>query len=225
MESPLWLTRPEDIQAHLIYAATEIPSAVLTVANLQVHGRLALPEESSGQISFIVDASLEGLVNPPPPGRALKVEYDGEEDAFTFYSEMVGTDLLKQWVLAAPRTVERTNQRLVARHLVAGNPDFGLSAHLPLGQRELALRDISNSGLSFSVPAPDAPPVGSIIPGNLEVPGLHALGVSMEIRHSRPMPGDGNRTLIGVRFTELAHAERTALARALAAWQHERRRS
>jgi hypothetical protein len=225
MDSPLWLTRPEDIQAHLIYASSEIPSAVLTVANLQVHGRLALPEEDSGQVFFVVDTSLEGLVNPPPPGRALKVEYDGEEDAFSFYSEMVGTDLLKRWVLAPPRTVERTNQRLVARHLVAGNPDFELSAQLPIGRRDLAIRDISNSGLSFSVGAPDAPPVGSYIPGNLEVPGLPALGVSMEIRHARPMPGDSNRTLIGAKFSNLAHAERTALARALAAWHHERRRS
>jgi len=71
MDSPLWLTRPEDIQAHLIYASSEIPSAVLTVANLQVHGRLALPEEDSGQVFFVVDTSLEGLVNPPPPGRAI----------------------------------------------------------------------------------------------------------------------------------------------------------
>ncbi len=225
MDSPLWLTRPEDIQAHLIYASVEIPSAVLTVANLQVHGRLALPEEDSGQVSFVVDNSLEGLVNPPPPGRALKVEYEGEEDAFTFYSEMMGTDLLKRWVLAAPRTVERTNQRLVARHLVAGNPDFSLNVQLPTGRKELALRDISNSGLSFAVSAPDAPPVGSLIPGTLEVPGLQALGLSMEIRHSRPLPGDASRTLIGTKFSDLAHAERTALARALAAWHHERRRS
>ena len=130
MDSPRWLTRPEDIQAHLIYASSEIPSAVLTVANLQVHGRIAPPEEDSGQVAFIVDSSLDGLVNPPPPGRALKVEYEGNEDAFTFFSEMVGTDLLKRWVIAAPRTVERTNQRLVARHVVAGNSEFAITSAL-----------------------------------------------------------------------------------------------
>jgi hypothetical protein len=225
MDSPLWLTRPDDIQAHLIYASTEIPSAVLTVANLQVHGRLAPPEEDSGQVAFIVDSSLEGLVNSPPPGRALKVEYEGDEDAFTFYSEMVGTDLLKRWVLAAPKTVERTNQRLVARHLVSGNPDFGLSATLPMGRMDLAMRDVSNAGLSFSLAARDAPALGAMVPGTLEVPGLQPLGLNMEIRHVRPMPGDATRSLIGVKFIDLAHAERTALARALAAWHHERRRS
>lgn len=225
MDTPLWLTRPEDIQSHLIYASSEIPSAVLTVANLQVHGRLAAPEENSGQVSFVVDSSLEGLVNPPPPGQAVKVEYEGEEDAFTFYSEMVGTDLLKRWVLAAPRTVERTNQRLVARHLVVGNPDFGLSGHMSSGRRELSLRDISNSGLSFSIEAAATPSINTIIPASLEVPGLQPLSVNMEVRHSRPMPGDRTRSLIGVKFSDLAHAERTALARALAAWQHERRHS
>ena len=225
MDSPLWLTRPEDIQAHLIYAASEIPSAVLTVSNLLVHGRIAPPEEESGQVAFIVDASLDGLVNPPAPGRSLKVEYEGDEDAFTFYTEMVGTDLLKRWVLAAPKTVERTNQRLVARHLVSGNSDFALSALLPIGNTSVPLRDVSNAGLSFSVMANDAPPIGSVISASLEVPGLQPLQVSMEIRHARPMPGNASRSLIGVKFVELVHAERTALARALATWHHERRRS
>ena len=225
MDSPLWLTRPEDIQAHLIYASSEIPSAVLTVANLQVHGRLAPPEEDSGQVAFIVDSSLDGLVNPPPPGRALKVEYEGNEDAFTFFSEMVGTDLLKRWVLASPKTVERTNQRLVARHLVAGNPEFGLMVQLRIGKCDVALRDVSNAGLSFSVNSGDAPATGSITEGTLEIPGLQPVDVSMEIRHARPLPGDASRSLIGVRFVQLPHAERTALARALAAWHHDRRRS
>jgi hypothetical protein len=225
MDSPLWLTRPEDIQAHLIYASSEIPSAVLSVANLQVHGRLAPPEEDSGQVAFVVDSSLDGLINPPPPGRALKVEYEGNEDAYTFFSEMVGTDLLKRWVLASPKTVERTNQRLVARHMVAGNPDFGLTAHLPIGERDLALRDVSNAGLSFSVFAKEVPPTGHILEGVLEVPGMQGLSLSMEVRHARPMPGDAARSLVGVRFVQLAHAERTALARALAAWHHEKRRS
>ena len=138
---------------------------------------------------------------------------------------MVGTDLLKRWVLASPKTVERTNQRLVARHLVAGNPDFGLTAHLPIGERELALRDVSNAGLSFSVFAKEVPPTGHILEGVLEVPGLQGLSLSMEVRHARPMPGDAARSLVGVRFVQLAHAERTALARALAAWHHEKRRS
>ena len=128
MDSPLWLTRPEDIQAHLIYASSEIPSAVLTVANLQVHGRLAPPEEDSGQVAFIVDSSLDGLVNPPPPGRALKVEYEGNEDAFTFFSEMVGTDLLKRWVLASPKTVERTTRPSHHHHKHTPADDQGKGA-------------------------------------------------------------------------------------------------
>lgn len=225
MDSPLWLTRPEDIQAHLIYASSEIPSAVLTVANLQVHGRLAPPEEDAGQVAFIVDSSLDGLVNPPPPGRALKVEYEGNEDAFTFFSEMVGTDLLKRWVIALPRTVERTNQRLVARHIVAGNPEFGLTVQIRTGRQSVALRDVSNAGLSFSVHSGDAPAPGSIAEGTLEVPGLQAVEISMEIRHVRPVPGNASRSLVGVKFVQLPHAERTALARALAAWHHDQRRS
>ena len=138
---------------------------------------------------------------------------------------MVATDLLKRWLLAAPRTIERTNQRLVARHLVAGIPDFALSAKLASGTRDVAMRDISNAGLSFSVASGDAPIAGGIVSGRLEVPGLQPLGLTMEVRHRRPMPGDSTRSLIGVKFMDLAHAERTALARALAAWHHDRRHS
>ena len=98
------------------------------------------------------------------------MEYEGNEDAFTFFSEMVGTDLLKRWVIASPKTVERTNQRLVARHMVAGNSEFGLIVQIRSGRQSVALRDVSNAGLSFSIHSGDAPATGSIAEGTLEVP-------------------------------------------------------
>ena len=127
---------------------------------------------------------------------------------------MVGTDLLKRCSCLAQNG--RTHKPTIGRsYLVAGNPDFGLTAHLPIGERELC-RDVSNAGLSFSVFAKEVPPTGHIL-------SWRFLGckdcLSMEVRHARPMPGDA-ASLVGVRFVQLAHAERTALARALAAWHH-----
>ncbi len=222
MEGPLWLTRPEDVLSHLLYVAAEIPSAVLTVEGMQVHGQLAPPDEGSGQVCFIVDSNLDGLVNSPPPGRSVRLDYEGDEDAYSFFSEVVGTDMLKRWILDAPRTVERTQQRLIARHEVSGNPEFGLQVQLDDGLVEVQIQDLSNNGISFALHKSQGQvKEGTVVSGVLEVPGLHPLRIQMEVRNIRNLPGSSKIRLAGTRFHALANAERGALARALATWYHQ----
>ncbi len=220
MESPLWLTRPTEIQAHLIYAAAEIPSAIITVGGVQIHGRLS-PPDSEGLVAFVVDGNLQGLVKTPDNGATVRVEYEGTEDAYSFFTSMSSTDLLKRWVLAAPRTIERTHQRLVARHTVAGQTGFSLkldgSNNIPF----TPLLDISNSGLSFTAGIRDIKlKVGQSLTGTLTVPSITPMSLKMEIRHVRSNSGDKSRNTVGVRFSNMSMAERTALSRALSAWHH-----
>ena len=224
MDGPLWLTRPEDVTTHLIYAAAEIPSAVLSVDGMQVHGSLTAPHESDGTLGFSVDSSLDGLVEPPEAGRSVKVDYEGAEDSFCFITEFQGTDMLKRWLLAVPNTVERAFPRLVARHTVANNPDFGLMIQMDDGRVSVALQDLSSAGCSFGMDKSHRAKPGLLVSGILEVPGVQALQLTMEIRNARPLPGDRKTHLVGARFNDLAHAERTMLARALSAWDLKRRR-
>ena len=224
MDGPLWLTRPEDITTHLIYAAAEIPSAVLSVDGMQVHGSLTAPHETDGTLGFAVDSSLDGLVEPPEPGRSVKVDYEGAEDSFCFITEFKGTDMLKRWLFAVPNTVERAFPRLVARHTVANNQDFDLVVQMADGRVPVALQDLSSAGCSFGIEKSHKAKPGLLVSGILEVPGMQPLQLTMEIRNARPLPGDKKTHLVGARFNDLAHAERTMLARALSAWDLQRRR-
>lgn len=224
MDGPLWLTRPDDITSHLVYASAEIPSAVLTVDGMQVHGSLEAPDQHSGNIAFAVDSNLDGLVQVPDPGRTVKLDYEGSEDCFSFLTEVVGTDMLKRWVLTPPTTIERTHQRLVARHVVANISAFGLMVEVDGARVHAAIQDISNAGCSFAIESGHTIKKETQLDGVLEVPGLQPLKINMEIRNMRPIIGEAHRRLVGVRFDGLAPAERTALARALSAWRIQQTR-
>ena len=225
MDSSLWLIRPQDIQAHMIYAATEIPSAVLTLGRQQIHGRLTAPNEV-GDIAFVLDANLQGVVQPPAPGKTVKIDYEGNEDAYTFFTEMKGTDLLQRWLLASPKTIERTQQRLTARHFVDGAYGFELRVQVAGDIPETQMRDISNSGLSFIVASKKLRVVlNSTIYATVTVPGMAPFDVVMEVRHERPLPGDRSKKIVGVRFRGFPHSERTALSKALTAWRAQQRGS
>lgn len=219
MESPLWLTRPTDIQAHLIFAAAEIPSAILTVAGVQVHGRLS-PPDTEGHVAFVVDGNLQGLVKTPKSGDTVRVEYEGPDDAYSFFTSMSSTDLLKRWLLATPGTIERTHQRLVSRTKVAGDSSFSLTLDGSDTAPYTPLQDISNNGLSFTVGTRDLKAkTNQILNGTVTVPSITPMSLSMEIRHVRPKAGDKSRNVVGVRFSNISLAERTALSKAISAWK------
>ena len=220
--APLWLTRPEDVQAHLMYAAAEIASCVITVGGLQVHGSLAPPD--MGGVPFVVDSRLQDIVETPPTGRAVRVDYEGGTDRYTFYSEMVGTDMLRRWVLAEPRTVQRTDRRMVARHRVIGQDGFNVIVESGSTIRTFEIMDVSNAGLAFVYKSSELSiKEGHEVMGHVEIPGLDALPLRMEVRNIRSAPSQRGYRIAGVRFVELARPERMAIAGALAAWKHQHR--
>jgi hypothetical protein len=221
--APLWLTRPEDVQAHLMYAAAEIASCVVTVGGLQVHGSIA-PPASSGGVPFVVDPRLQEIVDVPPSGRAVRVDYEGGTDRYTFYSEMVGTDPLRRWVLAPPRTVQRTDRRIVARHRVMGHDGFAVILEAGNTIRTFEVMDISNAGLAFLYKSSEISlREGHPVEGHVEIPGLDALPVRLEVRNLRSAPAQKGFRIAGMRFLDLARPERMAIAGALAAWKHQQR--
>ncbi len=223
VNSPLWLTSPEDVQSHLMYAAAEIASCVLTVGGLQVHGSIA-PPVKDGSVPFVLDAGLQDIVETPPSGRAVRVDYEGGTDRYTFYSEMITTDILHRWVLAPPRAVERNDRRLVARHRVAGKEGFTVILETGNTIRSFAIVDVSNAGLAFLYKSSDLTlREGQVIEGHVEIPGLEALAVRFEVRNVRTAPRQKGQKIAGLRFIELARPERMAIAGALAAWKHQQR--
>ncbi len=221
--APLWLTRPEDVQAHLMYAAAEIASCVITVGGLQVHGSIAPPADSGG-VPFVVDARLQDIVDTPPTGRAVRVDYEGGTDRYTFYSEMIGTDVLHRWVLAPPRTVQRSDRRMVARHRVIGHDGFNVIMESGSTIRTFEVMDISNAGVAFLYKSKELSlREGHVVGARVEIPGLDAMPVKMEVRNIRSAPSQRGYKIAGVRFVELARPERMAIAGALAAWTHHQR--
>ena len=220
---PLWLTQPDDVQAHLMYAAAEIATCVITVGGLQVHGSMA-PPETGGGVPFVVDPKLQDIVEVPPTGRAVRVDYEGGTDRYTFYSEMVGTDMLRRWVLAPPRTVQRTDRRMVARHRVVGHDGFTVTLEAGKTIRAFEIIDISNAGLAFLYKSADFKlREGQALEGHIEVPGLEAMAVQFEVRNVRTAPSQKGYRITGLRFVDLARPERMAIAGALAAWKHQQR--
>jgi len=217
----LYLTRPQDVSAHLIYAAAEIGAAVLTVHGRQVHGQIGTPDPETGQIPFSLDRSLRDLVEAPPPGRAVRVTYEHADSAYAFYTEVDGSDIFKCWILQQPRTVERTDRRLVFRHQVEG--EEGFSVMLRQGVGEFPLRDISSAGVSFDFGAEQEVAVGDRMEVELHMPGQSAVSVTLEIRNCRA--GLGERHIAGACFVGISHLERAAIARSLAVWKYRKRRA
>ena len=215
----LYLTRPQDVNAHLIYAAAEIGAAVLTVHGRQIHGQIGTPDPETGQVPFAIDRSLRDLVEAPPPGRAVRITYEHADSAFAFYTEVDGSDVFKCWILQQPRTVERTDRRLVFRHQVDGEEGFSV-LH---GAEEFALRDVSSAGISFDFRAESGVAVGDRMDVELHMPGQSAVPVTLEVRNCRA--GTGDLHIAGACFVGISHLERAAIARSLAVWKYRKRRA
>ena len=215
----LYLTRPQDVNAHLIYAAAEIGAAVLTVQGRQVLGKIGSPDPETGQIPFAIDGRLRDLVEPPPPGRAVRVTYEHADSAYAFYTEVDGSDVFLCWILQQPRTVERTDRRLMFRHQVKGEEGFALIHDAD----EFSLRDISSAGLSFDFRAEGSINVGERMEVELQMPGQTAMSVTLEIRNCRAAAGEVY--IAGACFVGISHLQRAALARSLAVWKYQKRRA
>ncbi len=218
----LYLTRPQDVQAHLIFAAAEIGEAILTLQGRQIYGTLGSPDPESGRVRFAVDHQLADLVGRPEAGRAVRVTYEHRDSAYAFFSEIEATEGPLAWVLQLPSTVERTDRRLVSRYDVSGERGFEVTIAEGDTFKTHKLGDISSAGLAFRFdPRAGAFQVAQRYGAELRLPGSAPIDVTLEIRNSRPCHSGGH--IAGASFVRLGAVERSRIAKALAAWRQRKR--
>jgi len=218
----LYLTRPQDVHAHLIFAAMEIGQAVLTLQGRQIYGTLGSPDPNSGRISFEVDQQLADLIGAPPLGRAVRITYEHKDSAYAFFSEIEESCGPLAWVLQLPRTVERTDRRLVSRLNVSEASGFEVRIGDGELKRGYPLMDVSSAGIAFYYD-PKLVPFGE---GNRHAATLHLpdhipVNVTLEIRNTRPDRQTGRGHIAGVSFVRLGATERKMIGRALAVWKNK----
>ena len=201
------LSNHESIFAHLDTMAGLTRGAVLTLQGREVFGELGYPKPGSGETTFHVHESLRGLVGAPRPGRTVRVEYCTSQERFAFVTEVSGHHTDALWRLAPPRSIERVEMRLHARHHGQGLADLWIV----VGQESVFVQvlDLSAGGLAFALgPELDAPAQGAVLSAELEVVGMSRVPVDLLIRHER---ATGGQRVFGASFQDMHPADRATL--------------
>ena len=216
---PMWLTRSEDVVAHLYFAAAEIGSATLEIGSLRIPGSLSFPNTEQNTFSFFSHGEVEMDPSSAAPGQAVRFDYNQGESTYSFISEIVEVtdhDARRRWRIQFPNAVERNQKRLVRRHRVLGRSGFYVTTDRIGDRQRMLLYDIATAGLSFVVKAGHDLKMGEGFSATVHVPGCEPLASKVELRNLRPLPGDADQKLVGCRFTALSDSDREALAAALA---------
>ncbi len=213
---PMWLTRGDDVVAHLYFAAAEIGAATMELGALQVPGSLSFPNAEERMFSFFTHGEVELSEVEVASGDVVRFRYVQGESTYTFLSEIEDISdqqARRRWRIRFPQAIERNERRLVKRHRVMGRPGF----HFSTGpdRTKHPLYDIAAAGLSYVVSASNRIKTGASVQGSIHIPGLGPIAVVMEMRNLRPLPGDSSRKLAGCRFVEVSGADRELLANAL----------
>jgi len=221
----LYLTRPQDVQAHLTFAAMEIGKVVLTLQGRQIYGTMGSPDPDTGRVPFEVDHQLADLIGAPPLGRAVRVTYEHRDSAYAFFSEIEESGGPLAWVLQRPSTVERTDRRLVTRLEVAD--EAGFEVHIGEGDllRGYPLMDVSSAGVAYYYDPQMVPfQAGNRHSAELRIPGHAPINIILEIRNTRPDRQSGRGNIAGVSFVRLGAVERSQISKAIAQWKQANRR-
>ena len=216
---PMWLTRSEDVIAHLYFAAAEIGSAVLELGSLRIPGSLSFPNSEQGTFSFFSHGEVDLGTVSIEPGQAVQLDYSQGESTYSFISEVVAIadhETRRRWRIQFPNAIERNQRRLVRRHRVMGRSGFFVTTDRIGDRQRLALYDIATAGLSVVVKARYNLKLGEVFAATLHVPGCEPVASQIELRNLRPVPGDKEHKLAGCRFNGISDADRVALAEALA---------
>ena len=222
-DGPQWLTRRDDVVAHLFYAAAEIGAAELELGNRREPGSLSFPSPDTGTFSFFANESENDHV-APEVGKVVRLLYGREDAHYSFLTEVVEVAAGNRWRLSFPRTIERNQQRLVERHRVVSLG--GYRTRLDMGSDgwlSLPLYDLSAGGLSFVFdPEQYAIQTGNALAGSLIIPSGSRIPILVEVRHIRTAPNVTAKKLCGCRFVGLAASDHATLARSLAEWRQRR---
>ena len=216
---PMWLTRAEDVVAHLYFAAAEIGSATLEFGALKVPGSLSFPNSEQQTFSFFSHGEVDLDAVKIESGQIVRFDYAQGESTYSFISEVLEiteAQARRRWKIRFPNAIERNERRLVRRHRVMGRTGFQVTSDRIGDRVPLPLYDVASAGLSIVVSARNNLKVGEGFSATLHVPGCEPVACQLELRNLRPFPGDPGRKLAGCRFADLADVDRERISSALA---------
>ena len=215
-----WLVQPEDVVAHLFFAAAEIGEAEVEFGGRISVGTISFPSPDTGTFSYFANDQMETDM-VPEQGTVIRLKYGHDTSQYAFLTQVVEVTSPKRWRLAFPRTIERNERRLIQRHRVHvfGGFRIRLDTGEP-GWLSVPLFDLSTGGLSF-IFNPDTHPVatGKTLSGSLIMPSGSRIPMLIEARHIRQVEEPDGHRLAGCRFLGLGAADHASLARTLAEWR------
>lgn len=220
-KGPQWLTSKEDVVAHLYFAAAEIGTVSVEMGVVRVGGSISFPSPDLEIFSFFA-SSADDEPAPPEPGTVVRVHYSRGDSVYSFLTEVAESNDQGRWRLSFPRTIERTERRIVGRHRVLAVGGFRIRMDRGDGVMvSLPLVDLSTAGLSF-VYESEALSLseGRAVAGSVLLPSGTAIPLLMEIRNLRSAPDRRGQQVAGCRFLGLAAQDHAVLARALADQSH-----
>jgi hypothetical protein len=217
-----WLTREKDVVAHLFFAASEINTVEIELGGQAVLGSISFPSVEAQCFSFFVSDSMDGAVDAPKQGTVVRVRYSRGESVYTYLTAIAEVMDRNRWRLEFPRTIERNEQRIAARHRMGAQQAVGgfrLRLDLDGNQYSQAIYDMSTGGLGF-IFDPGSTPVteGRALAANICMPEGSTIPVLIEIANVRPMGGGRKECIAGCQFIGLASSDHALLARALSDW-------
>jgi hypothetical protein len=216
-----WLTREKDVVAHLFFAASEINTVEIEIGGQSILGSISFPSVEAQCFSFFVSDNMDGAVEVPKAGIVVRVRYSRGESVYTYLTAIAEVMDRNRWRLEFPRTIERNEQRIAARHRMGSQATGGFRLRLDLdgNQYSQAIYDMSTGGLGF-IYDPGSTPIteGRALAANICMPDGATIPVLIEIANVRPMGGGRKECIAGCQFIGLASSDHALLARALSAW-------
>ena len=214
--SPQWLTTREDVIAHLYFVAAEIGAVDVEVGGRAVSGSVSFPSPESSTFSFFATAGAE--VTAPDEGAVVRVAYRRGESEYAFLTEVSESGTGGRWRLAFPRTIERSERRIVARHRVLAVGGFRIRIDTGEGTMvALPLVDLSTAGLSFVYEDGEIDfEVGRSRAASILMPSGTSIPVLIEVRNLRAAEDLPGQRVVGCRFVGLSAQDHVVLAQTLA---------
>jgi len=217
------LTREKDVIAHLFFAAAEIGVIELEVGGTRVSGAMTFPVVETRSFSFIPHEGTAAAPAKPREGQVVRVFYGREGSTYEYLTAITDCSNPQRWQLEFPRTIERNQARIAARHRVEGQTSRGYSVRIDFGTGDpqvFSLFDLSTAGLGFVFsPAALSLQTERALAGNLTLPGNTVIPLLLEIRSIRPLSEGSGQQVCGCRFIGISSTDQALLAQALAEWK------
>lgn len=209
----LWLVRPTDVVAHLVYMAAMETPVVLSGPGFRVRGWFLTPGTAGARFRPMPNETASSL----PAGTPVRADYVGSDDEYTFYSRFCWVADNGDWLIEAPRTVERTDRRLTERHRMDRVSGITFCVTEWPGKPEMVVHDISVGGLAVLHEHPLRELTSEdLLDGELELPAEDPIPMCVEVRHVSHLGGPRPINLVGLQITAITTIDRERLSGFLA---------